>query len=168
MAHVASPEDLHLSAARLRAACTHVRSSHRTLRAEALGLAWQGPAARAFAELRLARREHAMAATERALTELAAHLERAARRLHVTLSALGPGPRLGLGDAGPHVAALQRLLAAAGHPTGGVDGCLGAHTVAAVRAFQLAHHLVVDGCVGPSTALALAVHADGAATGLAT
>ena len=161
MARAASPDELCAAAARLRAACGEVQARHRALRGEALGLAWQGPAARAYAQVRLARRDHAMATVERSLSALATQLERAARRLHDRLASLGPGPHLSPGADGPPVLALQRLLAAAGSPPGAIDGRLGPRTEAAVRAFQSAHALVDDGFVGPTTALALAVGADG-------
>lgn len=161
MGDAASPDDLHATAARLRAAAADLHAQHRALRSEALGLAWQGPAARAFADVRLARRDHALRAAEHGLGALAGHLERAAHRLHSRLALLGPGPRLALGDVGPPVVALQRMLAAAGDPPGPVDGRLGPRTAAAVEAFQHRHALVEDGYVGPLTALTLAVHADG-------
>ena len=40
---------------------------------------------------------------------------------------------------------LQRLLSAAGFDAGGVDGRMGPKTIAAVKAFQVAHGLVPDG-----------------------
>ncbi|HVU74483.1 MAG TPA: peptidoglycan-binding domain-containing protein, partial [Mycobacteriales bacterium] len=119
-------------------------------------------------QVRLARREHAMVTAEHALTALAGHLDRAAHRLHDRIAALGPGPHLVLGDVGPRVVALQHLLASAGHPAGPLDGHLGPRTDAAVRAFQREHALVEDGYVGPRTALALAVHAEGRPAELGT
>ncbi|MEW5743282.1 MAG: peptidoglycan-binding protein [Myxococcota bacterium] len=64
-------------------------------------------------------------------------------------------PLLGRGAMGPHVAELQRLLQAAGIPTGPVDGDFGPMTQAAVRRFQQARGLPVDGVVGPQTWAAL-------------
>lgn len=58
---------------------------------------------------------------------------------------------LRLGARGPAVAHLQRLLTAKGYACGGVDGWFGQRTLAAVRAYQRNHGLVVDGCVGPIT-----------------
>jgi Putative peptidoglycan binding domain len=52
-------------------------------------------------------------------------------------------PTLEQGDSGPAVAELQRLLP--------VDGIFGTATKAAVRAFQQANGLIVDGIVGPAT-----------------
>ena len=65
------------------------------------------------------------------------------------------GPELSRGDLGPKVAELQRLLQAAGVPTGPVDGEFGPMTQAAVRRFQAARGLEVDGIVGPKTWAAL-------------
>jgi peptidoglycan hydrolase-like protein with peptidoglycan-binding domain len=62
-----------------------------------------------------------------------------------------PGPELARGAIGPRVAELQRLLQAAGVPTGPVDGEFGPMTQAAVRRFQAAKGLAVDGVVGPDT-----------------
>lgn len=82
------------------------------------------------------------------------------------VSPLGPASRpqapagspglLGAGDAGPAVRALQARLTALGFSTGGVDGRFGPETDAAVRAFQQARGLAVDGLVGPLTRQALA------------
>lgn len=65
------------------------------------------------------------------------------------------GPTLARGSMGPQVAELQRLLQAAGVPTGAVDGDFGPMTQAAVRRFQQAKGLTVDGIVGPQTWAAL-------------
>lgn len=59
------------------------------------------------------------------------------------------------GDSGPAVVTLQRVLEADGHDPGAFDGVFGTYTAAAVRSFQSAHHLAVDGVVGPATARAL-------------
>lgn len=59
------------------------------------------------------------------------------------------------GSHGSDVEALQGALEAAGYDCGGVDGSFGAHTEAAVRAFQRDHGLSVDGVVGPRTWAAL-------------
>lgn len=60
-------------------------------------------------------------------------------------------PTLHKGARGPAVADLQRRLAAAGFSPGPVDGIFGPRTEAAVRRFQAARGLVVDGWVGPQT-----------------
>lgn len=56
---------------------------------------------------------------------------------------------------GPDVSACQKRLVAAGHSPGKVDGIYGTSTVAAVKAFQKAKNLKVDGVVGATTAHAL-------------
>lgn len=53
------------------------------------------------------------------------------------------------------VAALQQQLASRGFSPGAIDGINGAKTDAAVRAFQQANGLKVDGIVGPKTMAAL-------------
>ncbi|MDY7229779.1 peptidoglycan-binding protein [Hyalangium rubrum] len=67
---------------------------------------------------------------------------------------------LSLNSRGPEVAELQRRLAAAGFAPGAADGQFGARTEAAVRDFQRAHGLTVDGAVGPRTWAALGVQAE--------
>lgn len=69
-----------------------------------------------------------------------------------------PGSRtLRLFDNGEDVLALQRLLRDRGYSPGTLDGVFGTATQSAVRAFQLANGLTVDGIVGPSTWRALGV-----------
>jgi hypothetical protein len=58
---------------------------------------------------------------------------------------------------GAKVREIQQRLAAAGFDPGRIDGAFGAHTHAAVVAFQLSNGLAGDGEVGPLTALALGV-----------
>ena len=50
---------------------------------------------------------------------------------------------------------LQERLTELHYPTGGVDGCAGASTKAAVQAFQKANGLTADGVVGAKTRAAL-------------
>ena len=65
-------------------------------------------------------------------------------------------PELRKGAQGKAVSRLQRALSAAGHAVR-ADGDFGAATAQAVRAFQTAHGLHVDGVVGAATWAALAV-----------
>jgi peptidoglycan hydrolase-like protein with peptidoglycan-binding domain len=60
-------------------------------------------------------------------------------------------PVLRRGSRGSAVSDLQRRLAAAGHSPGAVDGIFGSLTDGAVRRFQQARRLTVDGVVGPMT-----------------
>lgn len=72
-----------------------------------------------------------------------------------TARTTGATPLLSRGALGPQVAEVQRLLQAAGVPTGPVDGDFGPMTQAAVRRFQASRGLTVDGVVGPNTWAAL-------------
>ena len=73
----------------------------------------------------------------------------------VTTGALaGTQPMLREGDTGTAVKTLQTRLNAWG-ATLATDGDFGPLTLAAVKAFQAAHHLSVDGIVGPLTWAAL-------------
>jgi len=60
-------------------------------------------------------------------------------------------PTLRQGSRGSAVTDLQRRLAAAGFSAGAADGIFGSLTDAAVRSFQRARGLGVDGIVGPQT-----------------
>lgn len=64
-------------------------------------------------------------------------------------------PVLRLGSSGPAVRELQELLRDAGHSPGTIDGLFGSGTETAVRAFQSANGLTVDGVVGSATWSAL-------------
>ena len=75
-----------------------------------------------------------------------------------------PWPLLGQGSRDHPVQTLQYLLGARGHPVT-VDGIFGPGTDAAVRAFQQAGHLAVDGLVGPKTWSALVVQVSLGSTG---
>jgi hypothetical protein len=70
-----------------------------------------------------------------------------------TLELESPGsrPLLRRGSRGSSVVELQQRLANAGHAPGPIDGIFGSQTDAAVRAFQRARGLAVDGVVGPQT-----------------
>lgn len=68
----------------------------------------------------------------------------------VVASMMSETPTLRRGSRGPHVERLQRLLRE--HEPGiRPDGIFGARTEAAVRGYQVAHGLEVDGIVGPRT-----------------
>jgi hypothetical protein len=70
------------------------------------------------------------------------------------------------GHRGEDVRQVQQLLQEAGHDPGPLDGFFGPRTDAAVRAFQSARQLVVDGIVGPKTWEALTTPStDGSARG---
>ncbi|MCL6633310.1 MAG: peptidoglycan-binding protein [Alicyclobacillus herbarius] len=58
---------------------------------------------------------------------------------------------LRMGAHGASVSDLQRKLNSLGYACGKVDGVFGLKTLAAVKKFQEAHHLIVDGIVGPKT-----------------
>src|SRR4051812_16393667 len=65
------------------------------------------------------------------------------------------GTILKRGSRGPSVTELQRKLTSLGYSTKGIDGIFGVNTEYAVRQFQKARHLQVDGIVGPATQKAL-------------
>jgi peptidoglycan hydrolase-like protein with peptidoglycan-binding domain len=60
-------------------------------------------------------------------------------------------PVLQKGSTDPAVRDLQEALKALGHNSGPIDGVFGAETEAAVRAFQQAKEITVDGIVGTIT-----------------
>lgn len=60
-------------------------------------------------------------------------------------------PVLRSGSKGAEVKTIQRLLNALGHDCGEVDGTFGPATLAAVKAFQKAEKLTVDGVAGQAT-----------------
>lgn len=59
------------------------------------------------------------------------------------------------GCKGEDVRALQGILNALGYSCGNADGSFGGNTEAAVKKFQAANNLTVDGCVGANTWTAL-------------
>ena len=77
---------------------------------------------------------------------------------------LSPWPLVRRGSKQHPVPSLQYLLRARGHSVT-VDGDFGAGTEAAVRAFQSAKHLGVDGIVGPITWGALIIQVQRGAQG---
>src|SRR5882762_3171939 len=66
---------------------------------------------------------------------------------------------------GPEVTALQLRLQDLGFDPNGVDGIFGPGTESAVKAFQQANGLTVDGKVGPITRAALQLDGGGGGTG---
>ena len=68
-----------------------------------------------------------------------------------TLLTLSPYPLLREGNRGAYVTFLQQLLESNLYPVGGIDGIFGSRTLSAVRAFQGANNLTVDGLVGNNT-----------------
>lgn len=68
-----------------------------------------------------------------------------------TLLTLPPYPLLKQNYRGAYVTFLQQLLESNLYPVGGIDGIFGTRTLNAVRAFQQANGLAVDGIVGNNT-----------------
>lgn len=68
-----------------------------------------------------------------------------------TLLNLPPYPLLREGNRGAYVTFLQQLLESNLYPVGGIDGIFGSRTLSAVRSFQSANNLTVDGLVGNNT-----------------
>ena len=67
------------------------------------------------------------------------------------------GTTLRIGSTGEQVRCLQRALNAAGYPVGPADGTFGSRTFAAVRSYQQARGLVVDGVAGRQTLSSLGI-----------
>src|SRR6266478_1761939 len=72
------------------------------------------------------------------------------------------------GSTGPEVTALQQRLQDLGFDPNGIDGIFGPGTESAVKAFQQAKGLSVDGIVGPITRTALQLDNGGGSTGSLT
>lgn len=62
-----------------------------------------------------------------------------------------------MGSVGNEVTAIQNVLKRQGYYTGAVDGIFGSKTLAAVKSFQRANGLTVDGIAGPQTLKALGI-----------
>ena len=58
---------------------------------------------------------------------------------------------LHLGDSGPQVAQIQQILIARGYMSGAADGVYGSATFEAIKKFQAAQGLTVDGICGDAT-----------------
>lgn len=78
--------------------------------------------------------------------------------------AQGSGPLVRKGSQGDPVKRLQERLRELGHDPKGADGVFGPNTEAAVKAFQAANGLGVDGVVGPQTWGKLGIKVEGAVT----
>ena len=68
-----------------------------------------------------------------------------------TLLNLSPYPLLREGSRGAYVKFLQQLLESNLYPVGNIDGIFGTRTLSAVRQYQQANGLTVDGLVGNNT-----------------
>ena len=73
-----------------------------------------------------------------------------------TLLTIPPYPLLRNGSQGAYVRFAQQLLESNLYPVGTIDGIFGNRTQSAVRSFQSANGLAVDGIIGPNTWSALA------------
>ncbi len=86
----------------------------------------------------------------------------------VASAACSISANLGLGSTGPAVQCLQQTLNAQGFNSGPVDGKFGSVTYRAVRSYQQAKGLYVDGIVGRQTGSALGIWGTGGSTGGST
>lgn len=84
---------------------------------------------------------------------------------YLNQAAAQPMPTLYWGSSGSDVAEVQRILRDWGYYDGQVDGQFGNDTAQAVRYFQSANGLAVDGVVGPATWAGLGYGAAAAADG---
>jgi murein L,D-transpeptidase YcbB/YkuD len=64
---------------------------------------------------------------------------------------MSSNPELKQGEKGEWVSYLQQMLEGAGYSPGAIDGVFGPRTEDAVRKYQDAYQLTVDGIVGPET-----------------
>ncbi|WP_067929600.1 peptidoglycan-binding protein [Alicyclobacillus shizuokensis] len=62
-----------------------------------------------------------------------------------------PGHLIQTGSRGTYVKEIQERLNKLGYSAGTADGIFGPKTLSAVKTFQRAHHLAIDGIVGPQT-----------------
>ena len=84
-----------------------------------------------------------------------AHRASSSRARGTGVGPVAPGAGYDSAVGSAPVRVLQRRLARAGDPPGPVDGRYGPRTEHAVRRFQAAHGLQVDGIAGPRTSAAL-------------
>lgn len=66
-----------------------------------------------------------------------------------------------MGSVGSEVTSIQKALKSRGYYTGAVDGIFGSKTLSAVKNFQKAQGLTVDGIAGPQTLRALGISSSG-------
>jgi|SRR6478672_2828929 len=81
--------------------------------------------------------------------------DRPSRTQQAQPSATSNSTFVGLGDRGSAVSSIQQRLKQAGFYTGAIDGVFTPATESALKEFQAAKRLVVDGIVGPKTLAAL-------------
>jgi len=79
----------------------------------------------------------------------------ATNKTAATTSSSSTNPVLRQGASGTAVARMQEILKKAGFDPKGIDGKFGPNTLAALKKFQAANGLVVDGICGPKTWAAL-------------
>ena len=107
----------------------------------------------------IVKRAKELAAELLTIAELTAAIQRNARgaRWQEILTRLRLEPTVDAGELIETIADVQQALKALGHEPGPLDGYDGPRTRAAVRQFQEARGLAVDGIAGPITRAALTV-----------
>lgn len=83
--------------------------------------------------------------------------------LALLLPVIADAAGIGYGSQGEDVKKIQQVLKNWGYYKGSVDGVFGSGTLAAVKSFQRANGLTVDGIVGPKTAAAMGLSLGGTA-----
>jgi 3D (Asp-Asp-Asp) domain-containing protein len=84
-----------------------------------------------------------------------ANTKKALKKMHALKQTYKKAGLMGHGDRGKAVKTLQNQLKNLNYYNGNLDGIYGPLTEGAVKAFQQANHIAVDGIAGPSTYLAL-------------